>query len=146
MGKKDKKPKPPQIRPAWIMRLCATFLDFGVCVSGVAAIHSNLLNAISTPLILAFYYWACEFFFSRTPGKMILRMKITDKKGDPPTRLRLGMRTFLRVAIAVVALFSWRRVTLLDLLSGCRVMKIDVEPAVEKSVKLLPKEPVVGWR
>lgn len=146
MGKKNKKPKIFHTRPAWVVRLSATFLDLGLCISVVAVIYSNLVSAISIPIIVAFYYWACEFFFGRTLGKVILRMKITDKVNNLPTRLRLGMRTLLRLILPPVMVLSWKRVSLLDLLSGCRVVKLDIKPLEGGGTKPFPSEPVVGWR
>ena len=146
MSPKDKSSKKNSLerlrRPTWVMRLCATALDVGLCVYTVTLVAGGLLSEpIFLFLSVAVYYLAFEYFWQKTPGKWLLRMKLLTKERKPPTRLRLAMRTLLRFG-SVPMMFSWKRTTLLDLLSGIRVEKADVPSSLSQSGEKAP----VGWR
>ena len=128
-------------RPAWFVRMCATALDVGLCAYSMALIYPGIFNhELLAILLVCLYYYFCESTWGRTPGKMILRMKVVTKKGEHPKRGRFILRTFLRLGTPLMML-SWRRTTLLDLLSGCRVQWQDVPLTVDDQSEV-PK----GWR
>lgn len=129
------------------MRIGATALDLGICFALMLFFHfkpsGNIADIIIMFMLIALYYYAIEIVYGRTLGKIILRMKMTDAKGQKPTKMRLLWRTFLRFGV-VMMMLSWRRITLLDWLSGCRVEKIDtpLSTAQKPSLEQMP----IGWR
>lgn len=100
-------------------------------------------------VLMAGYYYLFESTLGRTPGKTLLRMRMMDTNGQKPSKVRIAMRIALRFGM-IFMMLSWRRVTLLDLISGCRVEKMDISPSLKKKIEGKPKEKektiVMGWR
>lgn len=106
-------------------------------------VHQTLVSDLLVGLMLVVaYYYGFEFFYGKTPGKMLLRMHLVDKRGEKPSRGRLALRSFLRFG-SVLMMLSWRRVTLLDFLSGTRVEKLDLPTEFLKNEE---GESPIGWR
>jgi uncharacterized RDD family membrane protein YckC len=88
----------------------------------LAPFASALGDAISLlPLtLLPFYYLAFEIVLGRTLGKMAMGYKIATPGGSAAPLLFRGLLRLIPV-VNMIFLLSWRRVTLLDLISGTRV-------------------------
>ncbi|MFZ5806574.1 MAG: RDD family protein [Verrucomicrobiota bacterium] len=155
MSKKEEiKLRPWLKRPSWISRLAATSMDFGICGSPflIFRIHwsfDTLQTIMISSVLMAGYYYLFESTLGRTPGKTLLRMRMMDTNGQKPSKVRIAMRIALRFGM-IFMMLSWRRVTLLDLISGCRVEKMDISPSLKKKIEGKPKEKektiVMGWR
>jgi len=135
-------------RPRWMIRLCATALDTGLCLAGI---HTYLHYSKEEPtpslwfllIILVLYYFTMEVLFGKTVGKFLTGMELRTTKGEKPSLLRLMWRSLLRLG-NVPFMFSLKRVTLLDLITGCRVVSTrGTTTSQPKDVPLAKQE---GWR
>lgn len=94
------------------------------------------------------YYLAVEIKFGRTLGKIAMGMEC--KRVNEKGRISWGRwlaRTFLRIVAFPICWLSWRRVSLLDLLTGIRVVRRGVpEPESAPVEDLAPAEEALGWR
>jgi hypothetical protein len=137
-NKSDKK-NDKKRRPLWIMRVIATSVDVGFAFELGKLMHLDSLKTYVVYIIwLFFYYILFEFYFKRTPAKFLFGMKIVTKDGSIPTKKRFFLRSLLRFFVFLI--LGWNRVSLLDLLSGCRVEKIVIKHKIKEPTK------VEGWR
>jgi hypothetical protein len=125
--------------PPYWLRLTAMFVDLVVCATLSIPLTPILQQSMALYAGFMIFFWVtCEMFWGRTPAKMLLGMQMVDARLQKPTRGRILWRNALRL-FWPVAVLSWRRVTLLDALSGCRVLG---KPSPVKSKPSQPK----GWR
>jgi uncharacterized RDD family membrane protein YckC len=75
----------------------------------------------------AAYYMTMELWTGRTLGKMVFGLRLSTPSRGKPSKPLLIFRTLLRAAgpLGFLMILSWKRVTLLDLLTGMRVMRVD---------------------
>lgn len=131
-------------RPAWVLRLACTAVDLGAVAIISSSVMSLFMGAslpsqdgaplsaeqaigdsISTLALVVLvpaYYLFWEWLIGRTPGKMVLGLKMVSTSG-PISRSRMIWRGIFRF-IPLLQLFlmlSWRRTTFLDLITGTRV-------------------------
>jgi len=120
-------PRDKKHRPNWFLRLACTAFDtgtVGVLIStflyplGFPSEIFGALVMVATPL----YYMIWEWLIGRTPAKVILGCRMISASGEAPGA-RLIVRGILRniPVLNFFSMFSWRRVTFLDLISGTRV-------------------------
>lgn len=138
--------------PFWLTRLCSAGVDLGACGMVIGSLQQWF--RLDSPLILlpiyAAYYIAMELWRGRTLGKMVFGLRLCTPSGGKPNKLLLILRTFLRGAgpIGFLMMLSWKRVTLLDLLTGMRVMRIDrldsLGTPIRRAEQLAPS--ALGWR
>jgi uncharacterized RDD family membrane protein YckC len=138
--------------PFWLTRLCSAGIDLGAC--GIVIGFLQHWFRLDSPLILlpmyAAYYTSMELWQGRTLGKMVFGLRLCTPSGRKPNKLLLILRTFLRAAgpIGFLMMLSWKRVTLLDLLTGMRVMRIDrldsLGTPIRRAEQLAPS--ALGWR
>ncbi len=86
---------------------------------------SDQLASASLIILVPAYYLFWEWFAGRTPAKMVLGLKMISTSGEL-SRARMlwrGMARFIPL-LQLLMLLSWRRVTLLDLITGTRVQSI----------------------
>jgi uncharacterized RDD family membrane protein YckC len=147
---RDRKTKTHHLYPFWIMRLCSVGIDLGLCGTLVGFLQHGL--RLTQPLLLlpiyATYFFVLELWKGRTIGKMVFGWRMCTPGGARPSSALLILRTFLRCAgpIGFLMMLSWRRVTLLDLVTGMRVVRIDRLDDLGKPTfrarELTPR----GWR
>jgi uncharacterized RDD family membrane protein YckC len=141
-----------RIYPLWPTRLCSAAVDLGLCAIPIGLIQHSL--HLKEPLILlpiyAAYFLAMELWRGRTVGKMIFGLRLYTPSGGKPTTLSLVVRTVLRTAgpVGCLTMLCWHRVTLLDLVTGIRVVRISHldnqgQPILQQQ-QLIPC--VRGWR
>ena len=138
--------------PFWPTRLCSAGIDLGVC--GVIIGFLQHWVFIDSPLILlpmyAAYYIAMELWKGRTLGKIVFGLRLSTPSGGKPNKPLLIFRTLLRAAgpLGFLMILSWKRVTLLDLLTGMRVMRVDRLDSsgapIRRAEQLEPSP--LGWR
>jgi hypothetical protein len=73
------------------------------------------------------YYFACDMLFERTLGKIVTGMFYLTKDELPLAKGALASRAFLRFLL-IFGVLSWRKTTLVDLLTGIRVYTRVVPP------------------
>lgn len=115
-------------RAPWLGRLTSVAFDLGfysmmfyvlMGVSGITTIaHSSAVLIVTFPL----YYLVVEYLFGRSIGKMFMgyKMSLPDSVNPRGFLLVRGMMRFVPM-LNILMLLSWRRTTLLDLLSYTRV-------------------------
>lgn len=149
MAEQKKKEKHWKKRPSWLTRWTMAGTD--ICICGIPIILLGLKIPLEIfVMLVVLYYYFIESIKGRSLGKMIFHVRMVDTKGRAPSKGRIAVRGALRFGVLPMML-SWRRVTLLDLLSGCRLEKIDYAPPAKKSDKKKKgkeKEKAVkmGWR
>jgi hypothetical protein len=120
-------PRDKKHRPAWLLRLACTAMDVGA----VAMLLSPLFSVMRLPedvfpfvglVAVPVYYAFWEWLIGRTPAKVVLGCRMIPATGDS-LRARMIARGLLRMipVLNFCAMLSWKRVTLLDLISGTRV-------------------------
>lgn len=122
-----KKSSPAHGRAPFFWRLAAAAIDLGL-----VAVVLNLFPPVAKNLALcgvfgALYWWSTETFLGRSPAKFICMIKY-DK---PLTWSHAAIRAFFRFALGPLCMLSWRRITLLDLITGLRVIPIHVTVKIE---------------
>lgn len=141
-------------KAAWIKRICSTALDVGAGSFLAAKVafgireYVLLEHWIETFLIVAIslgYYLLFELTIGRTPGKMLFGLRLLDRKGNKPPFQKRVTRGIMRI-IGPFALLSWRRITLLDLLSGMRVYSLDSSLVKSEDKDADPPAQKGGWR
>lgn len=117
-------------RPAWIVRLSATALDFAavmMLVAALSAVIGQFRGLWLVPCFLA-YYGFCELKFGRTLGKALFLLKSVDRREG---ELTPGVvKRLFRIALRFVGplmMLSWHRRTLLDLLSGTEIRSVTMK-------------------
>lgn len=125
MNKRGAKKELKKKRPLWFGRLAATLVDLVFLM----LIWSPLVRIFSMPVefgmyllapAAAVYYLTFEWFAGCTPGKLFLLYS-----HEPPLKHnpRVLLRGLLRLVLLPLCMLSWRRVSLLDGLSGIRVIR-----------------------
>lgn len=122
-------------RPAWITRVQAGLIDLGCMTLASWAIS---VNGVPFTYAMAFmwigYYVIWEFAFGvRTPGHFVMGVKY-QRGGGPPPPGRVFLRILVRAIFATFSILSWKRVTLLDLLSGIRCVR-SIDTRCKSTVK-----------
>jgi uncharacterized RDD family membrane protein YckC len=128
-------------RAYWLLRCGSAVIDLGLAGFLLhLAITAGFPSAIMWPFVTVVYWCGCECRWKRTPGKMLFGMRYHTINGIPPTSARLIVRTALRCLTGPFAMLSWRRITLLDLLTGCRVV------GIRNMMRKKKDESPIGWR
>lgn len=125
----------PKRYPTWVTRVFCALAD-SVLALGIAL--ATILPLVLGPFVLMVYYLGFEMGIGRTPGKWVHRLEIVTTEGERPSRKRLLWRNVLRL-LGPFAMLSRNRVTLLDWLSGCRVVMKSSDKDTEKKIRK-------GWR
>ena len=117
--------QPPQqgtAREGFLMRFCAALIDGAICFAGAFALSLALVPAagvwMATVLttVAALGYTSLEIFKAATPGKMLLKLKITNEDGTEANRQTLIKRWAIKqipqlanfvAAITTLAIFGW---------------------------------------
>lgn len=140
-------PKDKKHRPAWVLRLACTTVDLGtvaiisssilsffsgdppagsdLTAAGERQALSDSLASLSLVVLVPSYYLFWEWFAGRTPGKMVMGFKMIATSGEL-SRGRMiwrGLARFIPL-LQLLMMLSWRRVTLLDLITGTRVQSM----------------------
>jgi uncharacterized RDD family membrane protein YckC len=148
----DRRVKKYHLYPFWIMRLCSVGIDLGLCGTLVGFLQHGI--RLSQPLVLlpiyAAYFLVLELWQGRTIGKMVCGCRLCTPSGAKPVAALMILRTLLRCAgpLGFLMMFSWQRVTLLDLLTGMRVVRIDRLDHLGNPI-FRAREPApcaLGWR
>lgn len=149
---RDRKVKKHHLYPSWITRLCSVGIDLGLCGTMVGFLQHYF--RLTEPLVLlplyAAYFVVMELWKGRTIGKMVFGLRLCTPSGGKPVALLLVLRTLLRAAgpIGFLMMLSWHRVTLLDLVTGMRVVRIDrldnLGNPILRAKELAPC--ALGWR
>ena len=117
-----------ETRAPWIGRLTSVAFDLGfysmmfyflMAVTGLTALaHTSAILIVTFPL----YYIVVEYLFGRSIGKMFMgyRMSLPESVNPRGFLFIRGMMRFVP-GVNILMLLSWRRTTLLDLLSYTRV-------------------------
>jgi uncharacterized RDD family membrane protein YckC len=149
---RERRLKKHHLYPFWVMRLCSVGIDLGLCGTLVGFLQHWF--RLTQPLVLlpiyAAYFFALELWQGRTIGKMVFGWRLCTPSGRKPIAPLLILRTFLRCAgpIGFLMMLSWQRVTLLDLVTGMRVVRIDRLDNLGNPI-VRAKEPTpcaLGWR
>ncbi len=129
-------------RPRWFGRVFSVSVDLGV--------YSMIFYGLTYPIGLAsssfspamlfgsfpFYYMAAESILGRSVGKFFMgyKMAISPKSS---ARGYLPWRGVLRLVpgLNLLMMLSWRRVTLLDLMSFTRVRLSHLDPSTQDNKK-----------
>ncbi len=137
-------------RPPWLLRLACLAFDMGTVAILFSALMASLLGGpvserglgLALAILLPAYYLFWEWLIGRTPAKVILGLKMLSSTGEI-TRVKMVWRGIVRFlpVINLVLMLSWRRVTLLDLLSGTRVQ---IKPIGRKRAKSAGDSPRTG--
>jgi hypothetical protein len=129
--------RPPRARKeeekiSYSLRLCVLLFDVsiassfcvfpGVIFPGLAFLHQGLI------LIILLYYTWFDVTGTTSLAKRCLGVHLLTPEGDMPGPMRRGMRAFCRCIFPALAVFSWRRISLLDLSSGTRLTKTAAVP------------------
>jgi uncharacterized RDD family membrane protein YckC len=138
--------------PFWIMRMCSVGIDLGLCGTLVGFLRhwARLTQPLVLLPIYAAYFIVLELWLGRTIGKMVFGWRLCTQSGGKPAAPLLILRTFLRCAgpVGFLMMISWQRVTVLDLLTGMRVVRIDrldnLGNPILGAKKLTPCP--LGWR
>lgn len=124
--------------------MMSRFIDLGLI--GVAMrflpVTDKAAPLIYWALIIA-YYIGLELWIGRTLGKFFFGFHLATQSGQKPGIGFILLRNLLR-CFPVLAVVSWRRVSLLDLLSGIRAVR-DIPKVRGRGARL--QEPAeLGWR
>ena len=110
------------IRPAWVLRIGSGALDTGACIVLAGAIPIPPAYQPGVAIIFLVCGMAyCESRWGITLGKSVFRMHTLGMGGAPLSPNRAFMRGVFRFLLLPVAWLSWRRVSLLDLVTKTRV-------------------------
>ena len=148
--RRERKVKKHHLYPFWMMRLCSVGVDLGLCGTLVGFMQHWL--RLSQPMVLlpiyAAYFIGFELWQGRTIGKMVFGWRLCTPSGAKPAAPLLILRTFLRCAgpIGFLMMLSWQRVTLLDLVTGMRVVRIDRLDTLGKPTFRARELTPLGWR
>lgn len=127
-------------RAPWMGRLVSTAVDLGiysmVFYSLTALLGLDNISQVSSVLIVTFplYYLAVESMFGRSLGKIFMGYKMSIPESVSPKSFLIirGLIRFVPV-INFAMLLSWRRTTLLDLLSYTRIFATPASPSSRSS-------------
>lgn len=121
----------------FLIRLSSTSLDIGI-MGVILAVTKTFESLIICLIVFIAYYIIMERWKGRTFGKIAMGLEMMNVDGKTkPTKHRLILRTVLRLFWPIM-LFTWNRVSLLDLFTGCRVYK--------HGAVVRPLEVYKGWR
>lgn len=129
-------------RPMWVGRLLSVSVDAGLCTMlvspllSVLGVPQSIYGAVLLNFAIPFYYLVAERLLGRSIGKIALGYRMVPPVVGSP-RGRLLVRGFIRFVPGVnfLLLLSWRRITLLDLVSGFRVQAKEKPSEKPKSRK-----------
>lgn len=114
-------------RAPFSLRSSAAAVDIACGVSFAALLGAQ---GTSMQMVIIAYYMATEFIAGQTFGKMMFGIELV-RPNQPLTVQKVAVRCILRaIGIAIpplglVLMLSWKRVTLLDRLTGLRVVLPD---------------------
>jgi hypothetical protein len=121
-------------RPRWFGRLLSIGIDTAVCsiflytILYPLGLANSSLASLAILALLPVYYMAFEGLLGRTPGKIFMgyKMSLPDPANGRGLLFWRGMLRFIP-GLNIPLILSWRRVTLLDLISGTRV-RLSIPP------------------
>jgi len=108
-------------RASWLARLSSGTLDYGCAFLGCSALNAYGLEGPCAAIVaISLYYLFTEVACGSTIGKWLLGFRLVDRRNARPNRAARCWRLILRLLLGPAAVLSWRRATLLDLLTGLR--------------------------
>jgi uncharacterized RDD family membrane protein YckC len=112
------KPKSPHRRVGFFSRIAAHVIDLCIIINTLFLIITPDLPTLAISCFA--YFFATDYFFGRSIGKIVFGYYYLDTDEQPVPNHALVKRSMLR-ALNVLAILSWRKTSVLDLLAGQRL-------------------------
>lgn len=127
LSKKEIRILKKKSRGIWWFRTMSSVMDVFILGFIMTPFQNEWLSRgialyVIFPSVGLAYYLISEIKFGRTVGKWLLGYRLLSKDGvSRPKNTLIIIRAILRFILGPLCILSWRRVTLLDLLSKTRV-------------------------
>lgn len=120
-----------KVRATFMTRICATSVDVALAVWLAGFLHAaagidSTAQTLQATIVL--YYFAIEFIAGQTPGKIMFGVELVRPSAEL-TQKTAAIRCLTRAIgifafpLGVTLMFSWKRTTLLDKITGTRVVR-----------------------